>query len=1779
MSGQNSITITVDATGALQGIQGTTEALERLNNTAREALAQLQATAEVENPFKVVLEGMSEATSLASNYVTVVGALKNLPADLAGMATPFLGQKVALEAATVATRGLSLAMTALPLVAIAAAVAALGTGLYQMLTNTQESTRQYKNLNDAMTALRPVIGGNGESLDRFVLRMDKATASTRQLTLAALDAAKTTAETERKQQQAAASSALGRMEALARAQVPTDPMGNNFVTEPDLGLDPEVVKTLQDFAKSANKDVADLAGQLYALGPAGKEALQTLVEFQGKQVSLLELAVASQGTNEALTDLGQKMRVARGELTAAEQATLEHTRATNAATGAVQTQTACLNELAVAQKGVADGMDMSAGLAEMTAQFNASVAATQQATDAMVEGTYAKIQADFNATLAANAATPSQIVAEGRKANDAAAETGKKQAEEVNKTAETIAKGWGEALFNQITGKGDGIKSWFKGLFKQIASDALKNKIIVPVTSAIAGALGGFGIGALTGTADAAGGSGGGGGATGGNLLESLSGGLTKALDGLQAGVTKLGSSLFGTAEGFLEVPGGVSAKIAGSNGLLGSGGQFLGSTNLATGITGALSGVGLGMTAGGLLGALGIGKGNQTGAAIGGAIGGVVGSFVPVLGTALGGILGGALGSLFGSKPSNKEGNAVIDLSAGSYTIGGFTGKKYSQENRDAAGDLAKQVLSIKDALEKGFGAKVTGTLAVGAGDRDGLFATSLNSTARTSFSKDEAGAKQLVAFVTGEFVTGIKDQLAPEIGAALGRVDFGDMTKAAGDLDFIRNFRDSLGALKEDMGLQNQAARAAADAVRTQTDAIKEFRETTARLFPDAVAEADAALKSYVEGLVGIRQAADPLTQMETAMIALQARFEAYKPLLEEVGYTAEQAQEAIASGLKQAKDQLKGDYEKTLDRQYNELTGKGYVNQINDLITNRDTGLKDAAALGVDPGLVTRNFTAGLEAQLKNLDKSQLEGLLVTFAGVTDVATVVNTALARLNGTLQQTSETAEQIAARAARTAEFRDGLLDRRARATGAADTEAGQLDIFDRAAKTEKEATQKRINEGELGAEALTELEATLAAEREAITRDFAARALEAAKANAEKQAEIARSLGDRVAALQAVGDKDGDIRLLERKQKAEYDAAVAAGWTADQLSILSDVLKGEMGNAVAEKQRQAAAAEAAVTSSLADRVATLYNATLPDGEIRNLERKQKAEYDAAVAAGWTAGQLAVLSDVLKVEMAQAIDAAAARIRTLNEGIQDRLFAATTDTSTLSGALAAFDRKTAKERADIARNAGADLVSFDQATAAERLKIEKDFADRAAAVNQGFADRLFAATNDADTLSGALAAFDRQAAKERLDAAKTGGANLALLEKAQGAERARIVKSFADKAIAEAQANADAARDKLIQAYQREADAARTLAADWRDAGKSIRDALKADKLSDQYSNLNPDQRAALAEQELRRLAARANDSSLTAQERLDAAQALPEARRTFLDAVRPLYEGTERWGEALDMSAKLLEGVADTGDRQADLAQRQVDLAEGQLTALGVVNDSVLSVADALDRYRQAVEKLAEVKAAAVPVAQSPAPAAGIPANDQPTTPTIEQVRADLLAAVTMRSMLGDVEVLTWQKDGKTMGALSKEEVTTTRPLDYLLFTARKVGLAGYQGGGIIGNGLYNTDSVLARYQDGGFVALAGGEFVTRAPSVNNDTLPLLRAINDTGRPPAGLRSDEGSARMERLLAALLSQAEDNGRRQAELDARGYDLLADRLTGLLAQGQDAAADRRRVAR
>ncbi|MGQ3047814.1 MAG: hypothetical protein ACT6Q8_18660 [Niveispirillum sp.] len=1855
MSGPDTITIQVDNSGALTAIAGTAEAINQLGEAARAAAGQFQAISQAESPFQTMLGQLSATIPVLADANSLLGDLTN---SLSGLAAPFVGQAAAATTATAATNGLRVVMNSLPLLAVAGAVATLGVGLYELWKNSSDSAVAFKDMDSALRALSPILGTAGQGLDDFAARVDKASASRRKLMELGLVESMKAGQAELKQQADTVKELFEEVYGVAAVRG-RGSRGEKLVD--DAGL-----AAYREFLKSG--DLEELTARLSEAGGKARELFATVVETDDGPRSLLALASASVETREKLDLLGQQMRVVRGEVVAAVSPQNGQAAALRDAGEASVTLASCQQELAqqtrAAAEAAREGM-AAAGLQAQGAALMADALATSTRSMAASMADFdTQLQADFQKSLIGQA----ELDKAAKAKTDAAAAAAKAQAEEVNKAADQIAGGWAEAMFNQITGKGGSIKNWFKGLFKQIATDALKNKIALPiVTGVMGGAMGALGGGLLGAAAAPA--TPGAAPAPGGGILSGLSG----ILDGFEKGITDLGAKLFGAAG---------ANGAAGTSGLFGSGGQLFGSTGLANGVSGAFAGAGLGATAAGLLGALGLGKGNTKGGAIGGAIGGAAGSIFGPLGTTVGSLLGGAIGSLFGGKPSNKEGSATIDLNSGNVAVGGFTGKKFSQENRDQASGIAGEVLKIKDALEKGFGARITGTLAVGAGDRDGLFATALNSSARTSFKDDKAGAEQLLAYVTGQFVTAIRDQLSPAMSAALGRVDFKEMEKALGDLEFIRSFEDSITALGEGMGVVNQVTREAKAEVDEQIRSLKDFKEKTARLFPDDVDRAATAMRAYVEELVGITDAAEPMSQVETALMALQARFEAYKPLLEEVGYTAEQAQAAIANGLQKAKDKLKDEFNGTQTRTLREATGQGYLNQVDDLKKGLDSGLRDAAAVGGDAGLVRQSVTAQLEALLGNgnLDVSQLQGVISQFG--TDFPEAAAVAQQAMQGLIDRSGEIAR-----------LNQGFADRQFTATTDTGTKAGALAAFDRQAAAERleiarkagadlaaydravaaerlriekdfndrlaatnlsiqdrlfaattdtatqagalatlnrKAAQERLELEKLAGADLVAFDAAVAAERLRIQQDFAERTNAANQTIQDRLFAATNDTATQTGALAAFDRQTAKERVeLARVAGADmvaFDAAVAAErlriqqdfaertnaanqTIADRLFAATNDTATQTG-ALAAFDRQTAKERAdlarvagadlvgfdravaierlriqqdfadrtnATNLSIQDRLFAASNDTATlSGALAAFDRKtaqERAEIAKTAGADLVSFDLAIAAERLRIEKDFA-----ERLAATNRSIQDRLFAATNDTATLSGALAAFDRKTAQERAEIVKTAGADLVSFDKAIAAERLSIQRQFAEQAAALNRGFADRLFAATNDADTLSGALAAFDRQAARERLDAARTSGADLALLEQALGAERARIIRDFNDKAIETAQAAADAARDRLVQAYEREADAARALASSWREAGDGIRAALKADSLSDPYTNLNADQRASLAERELRDLAARAGDSSLPADERLAAAQALPAARRAFLDAVRPLYEGTERWGQALDLSAQLLDGVALSASREVDIAQQQVDLAQQQLTALGVVNQSVLTVAQALADYQAAQAQVAAARAAAQTVAPSPASPAGVPANSNQPALTLDRVRGDLLSTPFSTHDLDGTAIARFTgPNGNSISLLASD--LQTRPVEYLAEMARQLGLAGYQQGGVVGNGLRGVDSVLARYQDGGLIGLAGGEFVTRAAAVTAETLPFLRAINDSGRPPPILSGVADTSRLERLLQDLLTQTASTGRSMADLNARGYEALVNRLEGLLSQGQDQAADRRRVAR
>lgn len=80
--------------------------------------------------------------------------------------------------------------------------------------------------------------------------------------------------------------------------------------------------------------------------------------------------------------------------------------------------------------------------------------------------------------------------------------------------------------------------------------------------------------------------------------------------------------------------------------------------------------------------------------------------------------------------------------------------------------------------------------------------------------------------------------------------------------------------------------------------------------------------------------------------------------------------------------------------------------------------------------------------------------------------------------------------------------------------------------------------------------------------------------------------------------------------------------------------------------------------------------------------------------------------------------------------------------------------------------------------------------------------------------------------------------------------------------------------------------------------------------------------------------------------------------------------------------------------------------------------------------------------------------------------------------------------------------------------------------------GLVGqYASGGMVGNGRYGIDSVLARYAGGGNIALAGGEYVTRASSVNAGTKRALDFMNRTGALPPATNAGNDNREVVRVL------------------------------------------------
>jgi hypothetical protein len=219
-------------------------------------------------------------------------------------------------------------------------------------------------------------------------------------------------------------------------------------------------------------------------------------------------------------------------------------------------------------------------------------------------------------------------------------------------------------------------------------------------------------------------------------------------------------------------------------------------------------------------------------------------------------------------------------------------------------------------------------------------------------------------------------------------------------------------------------------------------------------------------------------------------------------------------------------------------------------------------------------------------------------------------------------------------------------------------------------------------------------------------------------------------------------------------------------------------------------------------------------------------------------------------------------------------------------------------------------------------------------------------------------------------AAARLEIAKAIGADLVKLEQLTALERAEIVERFKDDVVEDTKATVDNtqavtdAREALLSAYDREANSLTTLRDRFRGLAVSLRD-FREGLLVGSLSPLSPEARLAEARRQFDDVSRRAQLGDV------DAIEQLQGASQGLLEASRDYNASSEAYFADFNQVQSVLESTESLAERQARIADQQLTTMRGQLDALGLINDTLISFGEALGVYRKTTGITAGVVAA----------------------------------------------------------------------------------------------------------------------------------------------------------------------------------------------------------------
>lgn len=179
----------------------------------------------------------------------------------------------------------------------------------------------------------------------------------------------------------------------------------------------------------------------------------------------------------------------------------------------------------------------------------------------------------------------------------------------------------------------------------------------------------------------------------------------------------------------------------------------------------------------------------------------------------------------------------------------------------------------------------------------------------------------------------------------------------------EFADTFSVRLDALRAGRGPNDEFTQAA-EGIKKIGIELHSFVADAAFVFGDSSTQALQAREAAQAYALTLLDTKEPLSDVAKAVAEITGKADALDDVLISLGMSAAQAGEAIAAGVLTALNALRTKFEGDIQRQINELSGRGFLNSFSDLFTQDATRRADAARLGLGTGGIDTLF--GLEAQ---------------------------------------------------------------------------------------------------------------------------------------------------------------------------------------------------------------------------------------------------------------------------------------------------------------------------------------------------------------------------------------------------------------------------------------------------------------------------------------------------------------------------------------------------------------------------------------------------------------------------------------------------------------------------------------------------------------------------------------------------------------------------------------------------------------------------------------------